>query len=106
MAKDARPAKQQEEAFEQLYARLEETVGKLEQGGLPLDDAIALYEKGMALARECQKRLDAAEQRIAKLRESFAPIGRTNGAMLAEAPEDYEYVNEDDAIEEPAEDSS
>jgi exodeoxyribonuclease VII small subunit len=98
MAREARAGKQQEHSFEQLYAQLEEKVGKLEQGGLPLDEAIALYEEGMALARECQERLEAAEQRITKLRESFAPVGRTNGAMLAETPHDYEYVNDDDAL--------
>jgi exodeoxyribonuclease VII small subunit len=98
MAKEARtPKTQRQDSFEQLYSRLEEKVGKLEQGGLSLDDAIALYEEGMALARQCQERLDAAEQRITKLRESFAPLGRNNGAMLAEASDEYEYVNDDDA---------
>jgi exodeoxyribonuclease VII small subunit len=96
MAKEARPKQQQEVSFEQLYARLEEKVSKLEQGGLSLDDAIALYEEGMTLARECQERLDAAEQRITKLRESFAPVGRVNGGSPGEAVDDYEYVSEDD----------
>jgi exodeoxyribonuclease VII small subunit len=94
MAKDARAARQQEETFEQLYEKLENAVGRLEKGGLSLDEAIALYEEGMALARECQQRLHGAEQRITKLRESFAPVGRHNGETLAEAPEDYEYVDE------------
>ena len=99
MAKEAKATKQ-EESFERVYARLEETVGRLEQGGLSLDDAIALYEQGMALARECQERLIGAEQRITKLRESFAPVARNNGAALAEAAEDYEYVNDEETPDE------
>jgi exodeoxyribonuclease VII small subunit len=84
------------EPFEQLYGRLEASVSKLEDGGLSLDDAIALYEEGMTLARECQQRLDEAEQKITKLRESFAPIARSNGTLLQDAPADVEYVTDDD----------
>ena len=101
MARDAKP---KEEAFEQLYARLEEKVAKLEQGGLSLDEAITLYEEGMELARVCQERLDGAEQRITKLRESFAPADRDNGAALGDEPVEYEYVPEDEGIETEATD--
>ena len=71
------------ETFEQLYARLEASVSKLEAGGLSLEDAIALYEEGMTLARQCQQRLDEAEQKVTKLKESFAnlpPRADVNGA--------------------------
>ena len=61
----------QDEGFEGLYRRLEETVEKLERGGLSLEESITLYEEGMALAKRCQAILDGAEQRITKLRESF-----------------------------------
>ena len=90
----------QTEAFESLYARLEESVAKLEAGGLPLEQSIALYEEGMTLARECQERLDEAELKITKLRETFAPLPArpANGAMLNDAA-DIEYVADDD--EEP-----
>lgn len=89
------PKEVKTESFEQLYTRLEESVAKLEQGGLPLDEAIALYEEGMTLARKCQERLDGAELKITKLKESFAPIQpRANGAAPEEPPEDYEYVPE------------
>ena len=57
--------------FEELYKKLEETVDKLEKGGLPLEESIALYEEGMELAKRCQEVLDKAELRITKLRESF-----------------------------------
>ncbi len=68
----ATKAKKQDKTFEELYRRLEETVGKLEKGGLPLEQSIALYEEGMELAKSCQAVLDDAEQRITKLRDSFA----------------------------------
>jgi exodeoxyribonuclease VII small subunit len=86
------------QSFEDLYAKLEAHVEKLEQGGLSLDEAIAVYEEGMTLARDCQARLDEAEQKITKLKESFVPLQqRTNGAALQDAPaEDYEYVADDD----------
>jgi exodeoxyribonuclease VII small subunit len=66
------------ETFEQLYARLEASVGKLEAGGLSLEDAIAVYEEGMTLARQCQQRLDEAEQKVTKLKESFANVPQRN----------------------------
>lgn len=88
------------EPFEQIYAKLEQHVERLEQGGMSLDDAIAVYEEGMALARACQERLDDAELRITKLRESFADVPRrNNGPILRDEgapPEDYEYVAEDE----------
>jgi exodeoxyribonuclease VII small subunit len=91
MAKETKP-----ETFEKLYARLEETVEKLEAGGLPLEQSIALYEEGMTLARQCQERLDDAELKITKLKESFAPLPeRTNGRQVNEEVTDYEYVAED-----------
>ena len=64
-------AKKKEPPFEELYGNLEATVDKLEQGGLPLEQSIALYEEGMELAKRCQTILDSAEQRITKLRDSF-----------------------------------
>ena len=64
-------AKKAQESFEDLYRRLEEAVGKLEQGGLSLEESLKLYEEGMALARRCQALLEAAEQRSTRLREAF-----------------------------------
>ncbi len=96
MAREAR-----QETFEQLYGRLEAAVAKLETGGLPLEASIALYEEGMTLARQCQERLDAAELKITKLRESFAPIpARSNGVGGDESPEEYEYVADDEIVAE------
>ncbi len=60
------------ETFERVYAELEETVRRLDAGGQTLDEAIALYETGMRLARRCQELLDAAELRIVNLQQLFA----------------------------------
>lgn len=85
------------EPFEKLYACLEETVAKLEAGGLPLEESIALYESGMTLARQCQELLDASEQKITKLKESFAPIPeRANGRQINDEIVEYEYAPDDD----------
>jgi exodeoxyribonuclease VII small subunit len=84
------------ESFEQLYSRLEETVGKLEEGGLSLEDAIALYEQGMTLAKQCQERLDQAELKITRLRESFAAMPRPEDGPERESADDYEYATDDD----------
>ena len=55
--------------FETAFAELEETARLLEEGDLTLEEAISLYERGQALARLCQDRLDRAELRITQLGE-------------------------------------
>ncbi len=50
--------------FEQALKALEQIVHTLESGEAPLDEAIALYERGNQLRTLCQKRLDAAKARI------------------------------------------
>jgi exodeoxyribonuclease VII small subunit len=50
--------------FEDALKALEAIVHKLESGEAPLDESIALYEKGNELRALCQKRLDAAKARI------------------------------------------
>ena len=55
--------------YEEVLERLEETVERLESGGLSMDEAIDAYELGAALASRAQRLLDGAEQRIRELRE-------------------------------------
>ena len=57
-------------SFEQAYAQLEETVQKLEAGNLSLEETIALYQTGMALAKRCGQQLDEAELSIKSLTPS------------------------------------
>jgi len=60
--------------FEAAFESLQETIGQLERGGLPLDAAIAAFERGMALAGYCAEILEAAELRVTRVLES-APRG-------------------------------
>jgi exodeoxyribonuclease VII small subunit len=54
-------------AFEAAFSELEETVQKLEAGELTLEESVALFERGQALATHCQKQLDAAELKVEQL---------------------------------------
>jgi exodeoxyribonuclease VII small subunit len=50
--------------FEGAIAELESIVKKLEEGDLPLEQSLALYERGVQLSRFCHARLEDAERRI------------------------------------------
>ncbi len=58
------PAEPTKDSFETALSRLEQIVGALEKGDLSLEDSLKLYEEGIARARFCQDRLEAAESRI------------------------------------------
>jgi exodeoxyribonuclease VII small subunit len=64
-------------SFEDAMKALEELVGKLERGDVPLDDSIKMYERGAALKAHCEAKLKAAEEKVAKitLGEGGAPTG-------------------------------
>lgn len=51
-------------SFEGALEQLETTVGRLEEGEMPLEEALELFEKGVALSRQCSQTLEAAEKRI------------------------------------------
>ena len=53
--------------FEAALRALEEIVRSLESGDVPLDETVALYERGEGLRKQCQARLDAAQARIDKV---------------------------------------
>lgn len=52
------------ERYEEIVARLAQTVERLEGGGLSLEDAIAAFEQGIRLARAGAVKLDEAERRV------------------------------------------
>jgi exodeoxyribonuclease VII small subunit len=66
MMEDAMPSEAQP-SFEELYRELEETVRRLEVGDLTLDESLALFERGAALAEQCNVLLDSAELRVRQL---------------------------------------
>jgi exodeoxyribonuclease VII small subunit len=63
-AASAPPAEADTLDFEQALAALEQLVGELEAGDQPLEQALASFERGVALTRRCQAALRAAEQKV------------------------------------------
>ena len=61
--------------FDEALAELQRTVGELEAGGQPLEVAIALYERGVALQARCERLLGDAELRVQQL------VARAGGAL-------------------------
>jgi exodeoxyribonuclease VII small subunit len=70
-------------SFEEALKALEEVVHKLESGDAPLDESIALYEKGQQLRGICQARLDAAQARIEAI--ILGPDGAPQGTRPFDA---------------------
>ena len=54
-------------SFEESLEKLEEIVNKLENGDVPLDEAIDEFNKAMKLVKVCNDKLNAAEESIAKI---------------------------------------
>jgi exodeoxyribonuclease VII small subunit len=65
-------------SFEMALAELEVIVEKLERGEVPLEESIALYERGETLKAHCEARLRAAEMRVEKIR--LRSTGEPEGA--------------------------
>lgn len=55
-------------SYEQARAELVETVSRLEAGGAGLEESLALWERGEALAQRCQAWLDGARRRLEEVR--------------------------------------
>jgi exodeoxyribonuclease VII small subunit len=54
-------------SFEKALAELESIVQKLERGDVPLEESVAIYERGEALKRRCEELLRHAEARVEKI---------------------------------------
>lgn len=70
--------------FEKTMAELEETVNKLEQGDVSLDESLELFEKGIKLSKSCQKILETAEKKVTVL------LASEDGTMKEEEFEDLQ----------------
>lgn len=57
-------------SFEQALKELEGIVARLEQGSVPLEESITIYERGDALRTHCDALLKAAEAKVEKIRLS------------------------------------
>tara|TARA_Y100000590_G_scaffold424933_1_gene532389 strand:- start:4074 stop:4313 length:240 start_codon:yes stop_codon:yes gene_type:complete len=58
-------------SFEEIMEELEKSVASLENGKLPLNEASEVYEKGMKLAEEANKRLSDTELKITEIKKAF-----------------------------------
>ena len=58
-------------SFEDLMSQLENCVEQLEKGGISLEGAAEIYEKGMTLAAEAGKRLSEADLKITSIQEKY-----------------------------------
>jgi exodeoxyribonuclease VII small subunit len=63
--------------FDKALAELQAVVGRLEAGGLQLEESIALYERGVALHDHCSTLLTGAELRVQRLVEGAGGSLRT-----------------------------
>jgi exodeoxyribonuclease VII small subunit len=61
--------------FDEALAQLQRTVAELEAGGQPLEQAIALYERGVALQARCERLIGDAQLRVQQL------VARAGGAL-------------------------
>lgn len=64
MAEDKAP---EELRFEVAFEELAALVSRLEEGDLPLEESLALFERGQALAARCSELLENAELQLRKL---------------------------------------
>ncbi len=69
------------QTYEQAKAELEDVVRRLEAGGVPLEDSLALWERGEQLARQCQDWLDGARRRLAAAAEQPAAAEEADPAQ-------------------------
>jgi exodeoxyribonuclease VII small subunit len=76
-------------SFDDALADLQRTVAALEAGGQPLEEAIALYERGVAIQARCEKLLGDAELRVQQL------VARAGGVL------ETRDVSPEDATDEP-----
>lgn len=60
---------EKKKSFEESMVRLDIIVKQLEKGDAPLDESLALFEEGTALIRTCNKMLEAAEQKVVRLKK-------------------------------------
>jgi exodeoxyribonuclease VII small subunit len=65
-------------SFDGAYRELQQVVEQLENGGLGLEEAVRLFERGTELATACQRIVDEAQLRVTRLAaETAAPLADT-----------------------------
>ncbi|MDR4948524.1 exodeoxyribonuclease VII small subunit [Neobacillus cucumis] len=67
--------------FEEAMAKLEQIVEKLEEGDVPLEEAITFYKEGMELSKLCHDKLKTVEEQLTQI---ITEDGRTERFSIAE----------------------
>ncbi len=68
------PKSKKKNNFEDDLARLKEISNLLEDNEIGLDDAIALYEEGIKLSKNCIKKLEDAQLKITELKKDLSEV--------------------------------
>ena len=84
---------EQAKTFEASLEALERIVHELEQGDLPLEKSLELFEQGIGLSRQCQERLSQAERRIEVL------LRDNQGRPVVSAFEDAKMISKENGTE-------
>ena len=79
MVPTSEPDDVQSLGYEQARDELVEVVRRLETGGTSLEEALALWERGEALAARCQTWLDGARDRLDAARRTASDAGAATG---------------------------
>ena len=66
-------------AIEELFAQIEEAVGALEAGELPLEEALGRFEAGLKAMRQARGLLERYAARLEELRAEEPPTGQPGG---------------------------
>jgi len=84
---------EQTTTFEASLEALEKIVQELEQGDLPLEKSLELFEQGIGLSRQCQERLSQAERRIEVL------LRDNQGRPVVTAFEDAKVISKENGTD-------
>jgi len=96
------------ERFEDALNKLEKIVSKLEDGEIPLEESLKLFEEGIRLSRLCNQKLEEAEKRVEilmkgkngvikpRLFDPSASSGQAPSASSGQAPSDESDSEEDE----------
>jgi exodeoxyribonuclease VII small subunit len=90
-------------SFENALERLEGTVARLEEGEMPLEKALELFESGVKLSRQCATTLEEAERRI-EILVADRGMGEDSGSIPFESQEESEDDGDSEQDDEDFED--
>ena len=85
---DGKQRNSRAKSFEALYSELTDTVRRLEDGSIPLEDAAKVYTKGMRLAAQCERILTYTKLKVSKIQPGLfeEPSSTDDGEDTEQAP--------------------